>query len=95
MMHKEQLCPKGTFCKKSGGQTYTAGGVSYVSVDAGIDVFPNKKSGSGGYACSLYKYCPKGTTKELDIPRGTMQELWARGSLAEAIFMPAGNYSLA
>lgn len=64
-------------------------------MDAGIDVWPNKKDGVGGHACPLYKYCPKGTIKALDIPRGTMQELWARGSLIDAIQMPAGNYSLA
>lgn len=61
---------------------------------SGIDVYPNKKYGAGGHACPLYKYCPKGTTKALDIPRGTMQELYARGSLIDAIQMPAGRYSL-
>jgi len=69
---------------------------SVVSVaDIGIDVYPNKNDGVGGHACPLYKYCPKGTMKALDIPRGTMQELWARGSLSEVIQMPPGNYSLA
>ena len=87
-----QLCPKGTFCKRS--VTYFKNSIS-TTEDGGIDVWPNKKDGTGGYACPLYKYCPKGTINPLDIPRGTMQELWARGSLEDAIQMPPGNYSAA
>ena len=61
-------------------------GVLQSNVEAGISVYPNKKKiEDGGHACPLYKYCPKGTSKALDIPRGTMQELFARGSLVDAI----------
>lgn len=75
-------------------QNYNHPTLGIGDYDVGIAIYPNKKDGTDGYACSLYKYCPKGTTKELDIPRGTMQELWARGTLAEVIQMPPGNYSM-
>jgi len=87
---KNQLCPQGTLCTRE--VTATIDGITGTH-DVGIDVYPNKKDGTGGYACPLYKYCPKGTIKALDIPRGTMQELWARGELHEVIQMPAGNFS--
>jgi hypothetical protein len=82
----------GTLCKST--TSYTPYGGLFGAYDSGINVYPNKKSPlDGGYACPLNKYCPKGTKKALDISRGTMQELWARGSLLDAIQMPAGNYT--
>lgn len=90
---KLQLCPAGTLCVRVENYNHPTYGIG--DYDVGIAVYPNKKDGTGGYACPLYKYCPKGTIKALDIPRGTMQELWARGTLSEVIQMPPGNYSLA
>lgn len=90
---KNQLCPAGTLCVRTENFADPVTGI-IGDYEVGISVYPNKKDGTGGYACPLYKYCPKGTSKAIDIPRGTMQELWARGTLAEVIQMPPGNYSM-
>lgn len=69
-------------------------GIVENGVDAGIDVWPNKgDTTDAGFSCPQYKYCPKGTKNPLTIPRGTMQHLYARGSMFEVIQMPAGSYS--
>lgn len=82
---KDQQCPKGTLCATT--VMYTdVDGTLQNNIAAGIGVWPNKvKIEDGGHACPLYKFCPKGTKNALDIPRGTMQELFARGSLVDAI----------
>lgn len=69
-------------------------GINESGVDAGLNEWPNKGSTAGvGHACPQHKYCPKGTKNPLTIPRGTMQHLYARGSMFEVIQMPAGYYS--
>ena len=73
-----------------------------MNTDVGLDVYPsNDAVANGGHGCPEYKYCPKGTGKTglatdipLDIPKGTMQELFARGDLSDAIQIPAGWYTL-
>ena len=94
------LCPMGTYCRREVSVMQSG---NLVTIAVGLDVYPNKDSvANGGHGCPLYKYCPRGTGRfeatnpadvPLDIPRGTMQEVFSRGDLSDAIKMPAGWYS--
>jgi len=86
---KNQLCPAGAFCKRviatyKNEQPDTP--VDVLNANAGLDVWPNKDSvANTGHACPQHKYCPEGTNTPLDIPRGTMQHLFAGRDSVDAI----------
>ena len=85
---KNQLCPAGAFCKRTIAtiESIEPDGPLTGNYDAGLDVWPNKDSAANnGHACPQHKYCPEGTNKALDIPRGTMQHLFAGRDSVDAI----------
>lgn len=91
---QKNLCPAGTYCLRV--VQILSDALVLEDHDKGLDVYPNNED----HACPLYKYCPKGTGKTgdasdvpLDIPKGTMQEVYARGDLSDAIDLPAGWYT--
>ena len=92
---RKNLCPKGTYCHR-----IVQVMIMTVLTDTpvGLDVYPNNDD----HKCPKFKYCPKGTGKTgkahdvpRDIAKGTMQEVFARGDLSDAVQAPAGWYTVA
>jgi hypothetical protein len=95
----ENRCPEGTFCSRSDiSSTNTNNEVglnSYPSHNEPCAADSSTGVCTGGSACDIDKYCPLGTTTQLDIPPGMVQRTYSRGLLSEALSMPAGFYTLA
>lgn len=83
-------CPAGLYCDKTGTIDPSANlcAAGFLCISGSATPSPNDAT-EGGHPCTAGKYCPSGTTAELDCPAGSYEPRTAAGVCQTC---PAGFY---